>query len=187
MFKKLNIKNNKPIILYAPTFREADLEQEKVDLNIESLKVLKDYNILLRLHPLIRNKIDENLYKKNKNFINCCHYPDISDILCITDILISDYSSIIYEFSILEKPIIFYAYDLEDYKKERGFYIEYPEDLPGKTVYNEKELLTTLLNIKKESKEYNKKLKQFNKKFNYLNDGKVCERFTKLLKNGSIK
>ena len=182
MLEKLNINNDKPIILYAPTFREDDLESDIVDLKINKLKELKDYNILLRLHPLIRNKIDKSIYEENDNMINCCSYPDITDILCVTDILISDYSSIIYEYSILEKPIIFYAYDLEKYQQERGFYIKYPEDLPGKVVYSEEELYNTLLNIKEENKEYTKKIKKFNKRFNYLNDGKVCKRFVDLLK-----
>lgn len=183
--EKLKIENNKPIILYAPTFRDEDLNKEQVDLKINMLSNLKDYNILIRLHPLIRNKVPQEIWN-NKSFINGCKYPDATDLLCITDILISDYSSIIYEYSILEKPIIFYAYDLEKYQKSRGFYIKYPEDLPGDVVYTEKELYKNLKNLNKKS--YNKeKIKKFNKKFNYLNNGNVCKKFVELLEKGYFK
>ena len=186
ILKKLNINNDNPIILYAPTFRDDDLDKETIDLRINRLKEIKDYTILLRVHPLVRNKIDETLFE-DSNIINVCKYPDSSDLLSITDILISDYSSIIYEYSILNKPIIFYAYDLEKYEKERGFYLKYPEDLPGVTVYTEDELYNAITNIKKDFKSYNKKLDTFNKKYNSLNDGTVCERFYKLLKEGYFK
>lgn len=184
--KKLGIKDDKKIILYAPTFRDEELDKDTLNLKINMLKKLKDYNILLRVHPLVRNKIPDDLFKKS-NIINASKYPDVSDILCITDVLISDYSSIIYEYSVLNKPIIFYSYDLEKYQKSRGFYIAYPDDLPGKVAYTEEELYNSVMNIQKESKSYTKKRNEFNLKYNYLNNGHVCERFYDLLKEGYFK
>lgn len=183
--EKLGITNNKPIILYAPTFRDKDLNKKEVNLKISCLKKFNDYNIILRLHPLVKNKVPKEIWK-NSNIINGCNYPDSADILCITDLLITDYSSIIYEYAILERPILFYAYDLEEYRISRGFDIRYPEDLPGDVVYNEKELYEYILNLKN-NKNNIKKLRNFNKKFNYLNDGNVCKKFVELLEKGYFK
>lgn len=185
--EKIGIYNNKSIILYAPTFRDEDLNEKVIDLNIEKLNDLKDYNVILRLHPLIRNKVPKDFWESNQNFINGCKYPNVTDLLCITDLLISDYSSIIYEFSVLEKPIIFYAYDLEKYEKSRGFYIKYPEELPGPVAYTEKELYQLVLNSKNKKTENIEKIRKFNQKYNYLNDGNVCKKFLELLEKGYFK
>ena len=173
--------NRKKIILYAPTFRDSDLDSKKVDVKIESLKNLKDYIILIRLHPLVEKKIDKKIF--SKNFINVCDYYDVSNLLLITDVLISDYSSIVYEFGVLDRPMIFYAYDYDLYAKERGFYIEY-NTLPGIIVKEEKELLNVIKSGIYESDEFNIKRSKFNKKYNKLNDGNATKRFVDLLVKG---
>lgn len=180
--KELKIPKNKKVILYAPTFRDKQLDMEKINLKIDALKNAKDAVILVRVHPLIRNKIDAKNF--GKNFINVCFYPDVSDLLAVTDILISDYSSIIYQFSVLNRPIMFYTYDLDEYTKDRGFYINFPEDLPGEAVNTDEELLKLINNIDKYKKKISKKLNDFNRKYNANNDGKVCEKFTELLITG---
>lgn len=179
--EKLNIKQNKKIVLYAPTFREEDLEKDVVDLNLLSLKEIEDYIFLIRLHPLIKDKVNKNIF--DDSFIDVCNYPDASEILAITDILISDYSSIIYEYAVLNRPIIFYAYDINKYQKERGFYIDYYNDLPGPIVYSEEELYDLIKNIDKIEKQYKKKIQQFNKRFNKLNDGNVSKRIVEKIIN----
>lgn len=185
---KLNIKEkHKKIIIYAPTFRDFDLDKNEINVPIEKLKDLKDYLILVRLHPLVREKINKDIFK-HKNIINACEYPDCSDILAIADILITDYSSIIYEYSPLNRPIIFYPYDYEKYVELRGgFYLDYKQELPGPICYNEDELLKVLENIDKNKSKYNKKLIAFNKKYNYLSDGKASKRFVDKLINRNFK
>lgn len=183
--KELKIPKGKKVVLYAPTFRDNQLNMEYVDLQIDALSKLKDVVILVRVHPLIRNKLDTK--KFNKNFINVCSYPDSSDLLTITDLLISDYSSIIYEFGILNRPIVFYTYDLEEYTKDRGLYIKFPDDLPGDMVSTEEGLFNIIDNIEKYKKQTNKKLKEFNKKYNMHNNGKVCKKFVELLDNNYFK
>lgn len=183
--KQLKIPNDKKVVLYAPTFRDNQLNKEYVDLQIDALSKLKNIVVLVRVHPLIRNKIDRK--KFNENFINVCSYPDASDLLIITDLLISDYSSIIYEFGILNRPIVFYTYDLQEYIKDRGLYINFPEDLPGDMVNTEEELFNVVNNIEKYEKKNRKKLKEFNKKYNMHNKGNVCKKFVDLLNNGYFK
>lgn len=187
ILNKLNITNTKKNILYAPTFRDYDLDKDKIDIPIDILSKFKDYNIIIRLHPLVRSKIDNSLFNYD-NFINGCNYPDVSDILSITDILITDYSSIFYEYIHLNLPIIFYPYDYDNYVKLRGgFYINYKKELPGPICYNEEELSEIIDNIDIVIEEYEKKRQLFNKKYNSLSDGKACERFVNALINDEFK
>jgi len=187
ILKKLNLLNNKKkIILYAPTFRDDDLNKDikEIKLPIEQLEKLEDYVILIRLHPLMNNKISK--LKLPHNFINVGNYPNIQDLFLIADILITDYSSIIFPFSLLNKSIVLYPYDIENYIKLRGgFDLDY-EKLPFPICYKEDDLLITIKNIKKENSKYKKDLIAFNKKYNYLNDGHVSERFITELKKGNF-
>ena len=190
-FKKNIIKNkikiptnffNKKIILYAPSFRNNNLQEKTIKLKINKLFQLNNYIILIRLHPLIKEKLDKSIF--SKNIIDVSNYPDSSELLGITDILISDYSSISFKFAILNKPIIFYAFDLDLYLKERGFYLNYTKTMPGIIVYNEDDLLYAIKNIKEFQAKYIEKLNTFNKKYNYLNDGNVCKRIVNKLNEG---
>ena len=139
VLKHLNINNSKKNILYAPTFRDYDLDKNIINIPIKELSKLKDYNIIIRLHPLVRTKVDKSLFNLD-NFINGCNYPDVSDILAITDILITDYSSVFYEYMPKNSPIIFYPYDFDKYVALRGgFYVDYKKELPGPICYTEKE------------------------------------------------
>lgn len=187
VLKTLNIDNNKKNILYAPTFRDFDFDKEIIDVPIESLSKLKDYNIIVRLHPLVRNKVNKELFK-HPNIINGCNYPDVNDILIITDILITDYSSIFYEYMPVNSPIIFYPYDYDKYVELRGgFYVDYKNELPGPICYNEKELLDTIKDIDNIYSGYLDKRKKYNKKYNSLSNGKAAERFVKKLEEGYFK
>lgn len=180
--KELGIKNNKKkIVLYAPTFREKDLESNLVTVPIEKLRDLDEYIFLVRLHPLIENKVDKKIF--SKNIINVCDYYDVSNLLLISDILISDYSSIIYEFAILNRPMILYAYDYDLYQKERGFYIDY-FTLPCPICYTQDELFECIKKQKYNLKKYQNQLKSFNNKYNKLNDGHATERIVNLITTG---
>lgn len=173
---------NKKIILYAPSFRDSDFNKKNIKLKIANLSKINNAIILVRLHPLIAKNIDYSIF--SNSILNACTYPDSSDLIGITDILITDYSSIISKFAILNKPIILYAYDLNLYLKERGFYFNYKKDMPAPIVYNEKDLLKTLLNIENIYNAYKDKLNNFNNKYNYLNNGHVCEKFIQKIKEG---
>lgn len=187
ILKKLNINNSKKNILYAPTFRDYDLDKDIVNIPVNELSKLKDYNIIIRLHPLVRNKVNNEIFKFN-NFVNGCNYPDASDILSIADILITDYSSIFYEYMPVNAPIIFYPYDYDKYVSLRGdFYVDYKNELPGPICYNEEELLKVIKNIDNIYLEYDEKREKFNKKYNYLSDGKASERFVNYLINNKFK
>ncbi|MEN2767349.1 CDP-glycerol glycerophosphotransferase family protein [Ornithinibacillus xuwenensis] len=132
--------NKKKVILYAPTFRDDQLNVAELELDIKRMykSLSRDYVLFLRLHPAINAEFKNDF----PGFIyNVSSYPNINHLLVITDILISDYSSIPFEFSLLEKPMIFYAYDIDAYHESRGFWENYEEMVPGPVVKTTEEII----------------------------------------------
>ena len=100
---------------------------------------------------------------------------DINELYVMSDLLITDYSSVFFDYAILNRPILFYMYDLEEYRDElRGFYLDINKELPGKITIDEDELLSVIKN--ENYKEYDEKLKEFRKTYNDLEDGKASQR-----------
>lgn len=135
---------DKKVILYAPTFRgDGAFDIQYVDLDLEYIQrcLGDDYVILYKMHPFLEKISLEN--KCNECIINV-NNVDIYKLFSVADILISDYSAIIFDFSILEKPIILYTPDLEKYEKERGFYYDYCEFAPGPICFDEKDLINVI-------------------------------------------
>ena len=147
--KKYGIDSNKKLILYAPTFRNEKKYNNVFDyLNLAEFNDVlgEDYILALRLHPKIKNFYAENI-ESSEDYVDCSDYPSEQELMMISDILITDYSSIMIEFAILDKPIIFFAYDLDNYIKiERGFYYDFKKTVPGKLVYNCDELIDAIKN-----------------------------------------
>lgn len=178
--EKLKIENiSKKIILYAPTYRDNQHASGvgytyKTEANFEKLQkeLSDDYIILFRAHWLIANQFE---FEKYKGFIyDVSNYDDINELYVISDILITDYSSVFFDYANLKRPIIFYMYDLEDYRDNiRGFYLDL-EELPGNIIKTEEELIKNIKEINSDF--YNEKYKKFNQKFNYLDDGKASQR-----------
>jgi teichoic acid glycerol-phosphate primase len=130
------VRKNKKVILYAPTYRDHELDHFMLPLDIGKMvkRLGNDYILFLRLHPAIQNTVIFS--KQYLDFIvdvSSDQY-DINELLVITDYLITDYSSISVEFSLLQKPIIFFTYDLEEYKRSRGVLEGFKNNLPGPIV-----------------------------------------------------
>lgn len=144
----------KKLVLYAPTFREnpknnAVFDYFDIEKFIEELG--DEYVLAVRLHPnYVRycdedHPIDLDDLTNRYDIINFTGYKDEQKLLLLADILIADYSSIMVDYTILQKPIILFDYDLEDYiNKERGFYFDYREMVPGKIVYDIDELIESI-------------------------------------------
>ena len=148
--KKLNLPLNKKIILYAPTFREYNRDSNgcllapPIDLKMWEEKLGDNYILLFRAHYEV-NKV---LGIKENDFIkNYSDYPNLNELLKISDILISDYSSIMIDYSILERPIFNYIYDFDEYKEKRGMYFDLREKLPECCFEKEIDLLNAIENI----------------------------------------
>ena len=139
------IINKKKVILYAPTYRDDELSVSDLKLDLAKMyQALKDeYVLFLRLHPAVRVDLTNDF----PDFIfNVSNYHDVNHLLTVTDLLITDYSSIPFEFSLLHKPMVFFAYDLEEYAQSRGFWEPYEELVPGPIVENTSELINVLKN-----------------------------------------
>jgi CDP-glycerol glycerophosphotransferase (TagB/SpsB family) len=138
----------KKIILYAPTFRdnpEADrLLLQNFDFDKFNKELSDDYQLLVRLHPQVHTSVS-----KTKGIINVTDFPSIRTLLLLSDILIADYSSVAVEFALLNKPIVLYPYDYEDFiNNDRGFYFDYLSQAPGPICYNMDSLISCIKNKK---------------------------------------
>ena len=180
--KRYGIDTNKKIILYAPTFRD-----EKKYNNVFDFLDLKKFNdvlgdeyvLALRLHPKIKDFYQDDI-GSSENYVDCSDYPSEQELMMISDILITDYSSIMIEFAILDKPILFFVYDLDNYlNSERGFYYDFEKTVPGKLVYSSDELINAI-----EGKDFDKyKMSDFlGTQFDVI-DGKSSERVVDFLLN----
>lgn len=134
----LGIPLDKKIIFYAPTFRKAGAMSLPFDPDALLSSLNDEYVIITKLHYL--NHLDKHYDK----VIDCTAYSDISDLMKITDILISDYSSLVLDFSLLNKPIVLFQYDYEEYMTQRGVYFDFGDYLPPEQIVKSKEALYQL-------------------------------------------
>jgi CDP-ribitol ribitolphosphotransferase len=144
----------KKLVLYAPSFREnptnnAVFDYFEIEKFIEELG--DDYALAIRLHPNYASYCDEEHpidlkdLRDKYDIIDFTGFKDEQKLLLLSDIFITDYSSIMVDYTILKKPILLFAYDLDDYlKNERGFYFDYRQKVPGKIVYDIDELIESI-------------------------------------------
>lgn len=172
-YEKYPTLKDKKIILYAPTFRGNIFEGvKKIYMNLKYISEhLEDgYVMVTKYHPLIEQKTGELLYN-----IHDLSHEDLYMLLHVSDILISDYSSVIFDYAVLNKPMLFYTPDIERYKEEVGFYVDM-EELPGPLCKGEEEILLHLKNL-----QYNSSVQLFRDKFVPLTDGKCLKRVDNLI------
>jgi teichoic acid glycerol-phosphate primase len=148
LIQKHPILKEKKVILYAPTYRDYELDHFNLVLEIEKMarELAAEYILILRLHPAIKNKGDYSIRCPNFVVDLSSNQYEINDLLVAADYLITDYSSIPYEFSLLRKPMIFFPYDLEEYKRERGVVEEFEEHLPGPIVTDTESIIDIFRN-----------------------------------------
>jgi len=175
---------NKKVILYAPTWRDNQHDsgigytyELGIDFDLLRKELADEYIILFTPHYFVANAFD---FDKYKGFIyNVTHIEEMNELYIVSDILITDYSSVFFDYANLKRPMLFYMYDLEEYQnKLRGFYFDIKE-LPGPISRKETELIKDIKNIKKNKSKYQQKYQEFNQKFNYLDDSKASERVIK--------
>lgn len=122
------------VVLYAPTFRGERIgrarQPEQLDLGRLREVLGDDHVVLVRAHPFVRAALRLGL-ELDGFALDASDYPDINALMVVSDVLVTDYSSAMYEFALLERPIAFFAPDHAAYEDERGFYLDYPADLPG--------------------------------------------------------
>ena len=138
----------KKILLYAPTFRGKPSDAKAPDgLDVHQMEEAfgRDCVLVIKQHPYIRRDTVRTETKNDKgreNFVrDLTARMTIEELLLVSDLCITDYSSLVFEYSLLERPMVFYAYDLEEYNDWRGFYYPYEEMTPGPVVKDMKSLI----------------------------------------------
>lgn len=160
--RKLNLPTNKKVILYCPTFRDWQSNHMKIKVDFNKWeKTLGDkYIVLFRAHSMIAEKT--GIDNHSGFVIDVSTYNELNDLMIASDILVSDYSSIFFDYAILNKPMFCYTYDYEEYEKKRGLYFDIRQELPGGSI-PENELLTLILNMRKE--EMLQKVRDFRRRY----------------------
>jgi len=181
--KDYHIPNNiKKVILYAPTWRKSGVfkfplsKSELVILN----EFLKETNSLFLLKGHILDA--KTNFKDYDNIKLVDRTADIQELYLISDILITDYSSTMFDFSLLNKPILLFPYDIENFLNTKGLYYNLEDIAPGPIVFNAKGLIDTIRNMDIIDKEYEEKRKKIRDRFNKYNDGKSIERILNFFK-----
>lgn len=177
--KKYKIPLDKKVLLYAPTWRDNQYYKKgrysfKVDLDLETLQqeLADEYILIIRMHYLIAENLD---LKKYCGFIyDFSSHEDIRELYLISDLLITDYSSVFFDYANLKRPMIFYVYDIDSYRDElRGFYFDLEKEAPGPLVKTTDNLIEHIKALTTEEFHYNKK---FHQEFCELEDGRATER-----------
>lgn len=189
--KEFKIAEDKKIILYAPTWRDNEFYKEQqykfstnIDFDLMKEKLANDYVFIVKYHYLVKDSID---WDKYSDFIIVAdEKQDIQNLYLISDILITDYSSVMFDFSLLNKPMIFYTYDLKFYKENiRGFYFNIEKEVPGPIIENNEELALYLKNfrLKDYFSDYENKYSKFIKKYNQYDKGDASKRIAEIISN----
>lgn len=172
----------KKIILFSPTFRgngkkSANYPKDRFTIGQMYHSLGEKYFIIIKNHPFVKNKIEIPDYLKNFA-VDLSENTEINDLLFVSDVVITDYSSVIFEASLLDIPMLFYAYDLDDYVSNRDFYYDFRSFVPGKIV---NELSDVIDSIKNEDYEQTK-IESFKHRFFDDLDGHSTTRVVTLIK-----
>ena len=166
-----------PILLFSPTWRGQTVSTpedniEEIEALIESLNKQTHYQVLLKVHPFIYKKAVGN--KKLKKYLVEDTF-DTNELLSIVDLLVTDYSSIFFDFLVTDKPIIFYTPDYKAYEEDRGFYLPV-DSLPGPSVHSIEALVATVQESQRMLAQYKGNYQKYKQKFVNYDDGQVTER-----------
>lgn len=186
----LGLPEDKKLMLYAPTWRDdafysSSAYRFETALDFSQLQEAfgKEYILAAKFHYMVQEKEDWNRWQE---FV----YPmdaeaDIAVLYLLADVLITDYSSVMFDYSLLHRPIVFYAYDLEAYRdKLRGFYFDLEAEAPGPVVTTTKELIQALQSIEHGSctEDCKEKYDSFCRKYHTYEDGHAAEKVIEIIK-----
>ena len=190
---KFNLPKDKKLILYAPTWRDNEYYQKgeykfATEMDVDAMKeaLSDEYALIVKYHYLVKENID---WKKYDDFvIECDAEWDIQELYLISDVLITDYSSVMFDYAILRRPMMFFAYDLEHYKDSlRDFYFDMFEEVPGPIVKSTEKLIEEIKKLKVEDYElkYGQKYDDFQNKYNEFDKGIASKTIIELIRNGN--
>ena len=176
--ESLGVTDSKTVlILYAPTWRDyqrtATGNWDLVSYLEPDIKLPEGFQIMFRGHT---NTHNVNSAKAAGTSLDVTRYPDVTELYIAADVLITDFSSVMFDFSVTGKPIMFLAPDLERYRAERGFYFDFEAEAPGPILATEAEVLETLRKLPETAKSFQSAYRRWQEKFNGLEDGRASKR-----------
>ncbi|WP_456598917.1 CDP-glycerol glycerophosphotransferase family protein [Blastococcus sp. SYSU DS0616] len=187
----LGIEPGQTAVLYTPTWRD-DLVFEKaaskdfefaIDLEDFSARLGEDHVLLLRLHNMVMDRLE---IVDGSAVRDVCNHPDIRDLYLAADLMVTDYSSTMFDFAITGRPLLFYTYDLENYRDQlRGFYFDLEDVAPGPLVRDSRELVSAIADVDGIRWEYAERYARFQEMFCHLEDGAAAQRVLDLLLPGA--
>lgn len=189
--EKYGIPLDAKVFMYAPTFRGGNQkgQDKKVNCDYPSVDFKRltnelqkidgcEWYIFVRLHPQLSNKIGQMpVLSHVDKYIDVSPVDDISELLCATDLLITDYSSCAFDALYAHIPVLLYADDINAYKENRGEFMWNEDELPFKVAENNDELINNLINFN--YKQYIKKADEFMQKYNIVEDGRASKKVVK--------
>lgn len=184
LYKKIPQSKNKKIILYAPTFRGKVSDAsapDKLDIEKFAQKLGDEYILVCKHHQLVKQMPEIPEKYKNTFAFDLSDDSDmnINDLMIVSDICISDYSSVVFEYSLMERPMIFFVYDLEEYIDERGLYYNLDEITPGPLFKTNDEIIDYIQHI---DEKFDKQVViDFKNRFMCCCDGHSSERIASLI------
>jgi len=187
--QKLNLPLDKKLILYAPTWRDDQFYKKgqykfDLDLDLHELRasIGDEYIIILRMHYLVAENFDLGPYE---GFVyDFSHYEDIRDLYMISDLLITDYSSVFFDYANLKRPMLFYVPDIETYRdKLRGFYFNFEQEAPGPLVKETASVIDWVRETETPTFTLPPSFEPFYEKFCYLENGESSKRVIETILN----
>jgi CDP-glycerol glycerophosphotransferase len=165
------------LVMYAPTWRDysrtATGNWQSVFYLNENLELPEGFKLIYRGHT---NTHEAHKDGEHARFIDVTRYPNITDLYLAADVLITDYSSVMFDYTVTGKPIIFMTPDLERYRVERGFYFDFEAEAPGPILNSQDEVVRALQSLDEISRNYQNKYRNWQLKFDAHEDGKAASR-----------
>lgn len=179
---KFDLPLDKKLILYAPTWRDNQFFKKgkyKFNLELDLARMREElgdsYIVIMRMHYLVAQNMD--LTEFEGFAYDFSHLEDIRELYLISDILVTDYSSVFFDYANLRRPMIFFTYDIEDYRDNlRGFYFDFEEKAPGLLTKTTEELIAEVKNMESNQFTLSERFEEFYQKFCYLESGQSAKR-----------
>ena len=180
--RRLGLPAGKRVVLYAPTWRDNQCYASgryrfdfRLDLERAWQELGGDHVFLVRGHHHIADDVPAG--PRPEFAINVTAYPDISELLLVSDALVTDYSSVMFDFAPTGRPIVFFTYDLEQYRDSlRGFYFDFEAEAPGPLLATSDEVISAIAGIGTVAASHRAAYRAFTAKFCLLDDGKAAAR-----------
>jgi CDP-glycerol glycerophosphotransferase len=172
--RELGIGDGVRAVLYAPTWRDNSSFSTELDLPATATELGDGYTILVRAHRAVADTV---AIADHPGIRNVSDRDDIGELFLAADVLVTDYSSVMFDFAVTRKPILFFTYDLEFYRDElRGFYFDLEEEAPGPLIDNAADLVDALLDLDEVRTRFENRYERFHRRFCHLEDGHAAER-----------